>query len=93
MRLMIPLGLIAMVPMLLLPTMRHVWLQAGTGNANFYYFQTVILNVILSIFVLQFLAALVKRRKALAVALRKRDASLVVEGGRKYVRMQKDGER
>lgn len=72
MRLVIPVGLVALIPSLLLPTMRHVWLQAGTGNANFYYFQTVVLNVLLSVFVLQFAAALVKRRKAVAVAFEKR---------------------
>lgn len=83
MRLVIPLGLVALVPSILLPTMRHVWLQAGTGNANFYYFQTVALNVLLSVFVLQFVAALVKRRKALAVALRKRrGASLLAREAR-----------
>lgn len=79
MRLVIPVGMVALVPSLLLPTMRHLWLQAGTGNANFYYFQTVVLNVLLSVFVLQFAAALVKRRKALAVAfLKRRKASSTV---------------
>eukprot|EP00903_Cladosiphon_okamuranus_P007052 g6855.t1 len=72
MRLVIPVGMAALVPSLLLPTMRHLWLQAGTGNANFYYFQTVALNVLLAVFVLQFAAALVKRRKALAVAFERR---------------------
>ncbi|CAM9557697.1 unnamed protein product [Hapterophycus canaliculatus] len=72
MRLVIPVGMVALVPSLLLPTMRHLWLQAGTGNANFYYFQTVVLNVLLAVFVLQFAAALVKRRKALRVAFQKR---------------------
>lgn len=72
MRLVIPTTLAAVVPSLLLPTMRHLWLRAGTGNANFYYFQTVVLNVLLSIIVLQFAAALVKRRKALALAFAKR---------------------
>lgn len=72
MRLVIPVGMVALVPSFLLPTMRHLWLQAGTGNANFYYFQTVVLNVLLCVFVLQFAAALVKRRKALAVAFEKR---------------------
>lgn len=72
MRLVIPVGMAALVPALLLPTMRHLWLQAGTGNANFYYFQTVALNVLLAVFVLQFAAALVKRRKALTVAFKKR---------------------
>lgn len=72
MRLVIPVGMAALVPSLLLPTMRHLWLQAGTGNANFYYFQTVALNVLLAVFVLQFVAALVKRRKALTVAFQKR---------------------
>lgn len=78
MRLVIPIGLAAMVPSLLLPTMRHLWLKAGTGNANFYYFQTVALNVLLSVFVLQFAAALVKRRKALMLALKKRRRAAVV---------------
>lgn len=72
MRLVIPVGMAALVPSLLLPTMRHLWLQAGTGNANFYYFQTVALNVLLAVFVLQFAAALVKRRKALALAFERR---------------------
>lgn len=75
MRLVIPVGMVALIPALLLPTMRHVWLQAGTGNANFYYFQTVILNVLLCVFVLQFAAALVKRRKALREAFEKRRKS------------------
>lgn len=72
MRVVIPVCLAAAVPSLLLPTMRHLWLKSGTGNANFYYFQTVVLNVLLSIFVLQFAAALVKRRKALRQAFEKR---------------------
>ena len=59
--------------------MRHVWLQAGTGNANFYYFQTIILNLMWSMFVLQFAAALVKRRKALAMAFVKRRKAAEVE--------------
>lgn len=75
MRIVIPVCMVALVPSFLLPTMRHLWLQAGTGNANFYYFQTVVLNVLLSVFVLQFVAALVKRRKALAVAFTKRRKS------------------
>lgn len=80
MRLVIPVGMIALIPALLLPTMRHVWLQAGTGNANFYYFQTVILNVLLCVFVLQFAAALVKRRKALRNAFERRRKSVALEG-------------
>lgn len=83
MRLVIPVGMIALIPALLLPTMRHVWLQAGTGNANFYYFQTVILNVLLCVFVLQFAAALVKRRKALRDAFerRRKSEALGEQGG------------
>ncbi|CAM9574960.1 unnamed protein product, partial [Discosporangium mesarthrocarpum] len=73
MRLVVPLALIGTVPCILLPAMRHVWLRAGTGNANFYYFQTVIFNVLHSVFVLQFMAAAVKRRKALANALARRE--------------------
>lgn len=80
MRLVIPVGMAALVPALLLPTMRHLWLQAGTGNANFYYFQTVALNVLLAVFVLQFAAALVKRRKALTVAFQKRRRSKTGDG-------------
>lgn len=80
MRLVIPVGMAALVPALLLPTMRHLWLKAGTGNANFYYFQTVALNVLLAVFVLQFAAALVKRRKALAVAFLKRQKARKGDG-------------
>lgn len=77
MRVVIPVCLAAAIPSLLLPTMRHLWLRAGTGNANFYYFQTVALNVLLSFFVLQFAAALVKRRKALRLAFEKRREAAV----------------
>lgn len=80
MRLVIPVGMVALVPSLLLPTMRHLWLQAGTGNANFYYFQTVVLNVLLAVFILQFAAALVKRRKALRVAFEKRRKAEAASG-------------
>lgn len=82
MRLVIPAGMVALVPSVLLPTMRHLWLKAGTGNANFYYFQTVVLNVLLSVLVLQFAAALVKRRKAVTVAFKnRRQAAAAVEAG------------
>ncbi|CAM9444431.1 unnamed protein product [Ectocarpus sp. 12 AP-2014] len=81
MRLVIPVGMAALVPALLLPTMRHLWLQAGTGNANFYYFQTVGLNVLLAVFVLQFAAALVKRRKALTMAFEKRRKAQAAAAG------------
>lgn len=79
MRLVTPIVLIGFVPGLLLPTMRHLWLQAGTGNANFYYFQTVILNVLMCVFVLQFGAASVKRRKALSMAFVRRRKELEAE--------------
>ncbi|CAN0356895.1 unnamed protein product, partial [Ascophyllum nodosum] len=79
MRLVIPVLMVGLVPSFLLPIMRHVWLQAGTGNANFYYFQTIILNLMWSMFVLQFAAALVKRRKALAMAFVKRRKAAEVE--------------
>lgn len=81
MRLVIPVGMAALVPALLLPTMRHLWLQSGTGNANFYYFQTVGLNVLLAVFVLQFAAALVKRRKALTMAFEKRRKAQAAAAG------------
>lgn len=83
MRLVIPVVMVALVPSFLLPIMRHVWLQAGTGNANFYYFQTVVLNLMWSMLVLQFGAALVKRRKALTMAFVKRRKTVLSVAGEK----------
>ncbi|CAM9412691.1 unnamed protein product [Choristocarpus tenellus] len=80
MRLVAPLAFMGVIPTLLMPTMRHLWLRAGTGNANFYYFQTVIFNVLQCVFVLQFGAAAVKRRKALSTAMARKGKAAGCKG-------------
>ncbi|CAM9642050.1 unnamed protein product, partial [Phaeothamnion confervicola] len=53
-------------PFALMPAMRYLWLQAGSGNANFYYFQSLGFGVLHMAAVLQFVAGTAWRRKALA---------------------------
>jgi len=37
-----------------LPVMRHMWLSVGSGNANYYYFQTLIFQFCMSSLVVEF---------------------------------------
>ncbi|KAG5191409.1 GPI transamidase subunit PIG-U [Tribonema minus] len=57
-------------PLALLPVVARAWLRAGTGNANYLYFQALAANAAAAVGVLQFVAATVRRRKALVMAER-----------------------
>ena len=48
------------------PVMLHSWLEAGTGNANYYYFQTLLALGPLSVLCANMLALVVRRDRALA---------------------------
>jgi hypothetical protein len=41
----------------------RTWLVTGTGNANFYYNQTLIYNTFSSLMILEFTSSMVKRVK------------------------------
>lgn len=52
-------------PLLLMPVMLYLWLVTGSGNVNFFYFQSLVYNFCASIFVLQFTSGCMRHRKAL----------------------------
>jgi phosphatidylinositol glycan class U len=68
MRMLTFIGVGIWIPLLMLPVMIHVWLNAGTGNANYLYFQSLAYQVFLTLVVLQFAGGMMRRRKALATA-------------------------
>ena len=47
-----------------MPLMLHMWLELGSGNANFFYFQTLAYNVFVSLLVLELLKAAGQQRDA-----------------------------
>ena len=53
------------VPATLVVMFYWLWLETGTGNANFMFFQCLAYNVFLSIITLDYISATVKRDKAL----------------------------
>ena len=53
------------IPSLLMPLMWHMWIYAGTGNANFYYFQNLLFLMSVCLLVAQVLKATVSRDKLL----------------------------
>jgi len=55
MSLLVPAMLICVGTCFLLPVMRTMWLHAGSGNANYYYFQTLFLQFCISFLTLQFI--------------------------------------
>ena len=71
------------VPITMLPVMLHLWLRAGTGNANYFYFQGLAYNVFMALGVLQFIAGAERRRKALAIEASKQQKGLAVDEKRK----------
>ncbi|CAM9093938.1 unnamed protein product [Chrysoparadoxa australica] len=60
------------IPTLVMPVVLEQWLVAGTGNANFVYFQGLGFNVFVSLALVQFMAGAVKRRKAIMTAVKLR---------------------
>lgn len=44
----VPAVLVLFVTLCMQPVMMHSWLIKGTGNANYYYFQTVVMNAALA---------------------------------------------
>jgi len=53
------------VPASLVVMFHWLWLETGTGNANYIFFQCLAYNVFLSIITLDYISATVKRDKAL----------------------------
>jgi phosphatidylinositol glycan class U len=53
------------VPVILYTVSYWMWLEAGSGEANFLYFQCLAYNVFVAMIALQFCAATVRRDKAL----------------------------
>lgn len=53
----------------LIPLMWHVWINTGSGNANFYYNQTLVFNCLAGLLVLGTMAVTVTRDKAIRSAL------------------------
>jgi len=63
------ISLIAMaalpVPIILFIMTYGLWVESGTGNANYIYFQCLAMNILFAIIALDFIGATVKRDKAL----------------------------
>ena len=57
------LGVGLSVPAVLMPVMWYLWLDARSGNANYFYFQSLVCCVFLSLTVLEFVAAVVRIQK------------------------------
>jgi len=66
------------VPATLVVMFYWLWLETGTGNANYMFFQCLAYNVFLSIITLDFISATVKRDKALRLTEK---VGLHVQGG------------
>ncbi len=55
------LGVGLVVPLVLGPVMRYLWLEARSGNANYLYFQTLVWSSFLMLLVLEVTVVLVQR--------------------------------
>jgi len=63
-------AVLGIFPLVLMPVMLYLWLVTGSGNVNFFYFQSLLYNFCLSMFVLQFIAASMRHRKALVSTMK-----------------------
>ena len=64
MRLQIVLGVGLLVPSVSMPVQLHMWLSRAAGNSNFFYNQTLVYNIFVSLLVLEFVGAAVRCGKA-----------------------------
>ena len=68
MRLQFVLAVGLLVGSVAMPLMLHMWLTVGSGNANFFYNQTLVYNVFGALLVLEYVGAAVKSGRARRVA-------------------------
>uniref|UniRef100_A0A7S3PTX3 GPI transamidase component PIG-U n=1 Tax=Chaetoceros debilis TaxID=122233 RepID=A0A7S3PTX3_9STRA len=64
------------VPIILYVTFYSMWLETGNGNANFLFFQCLAYNLFLGFITIDFIAATVKRDKALRVTAKKENITI-----------------
>lgn len=57
------LGLGLSVSGVLMPVMRYLWLDARSGNANYFYFQSLVSCVFLCLVVLEFVVLVLQKQK------------------------------
>jgi hypothetical protein len=51
------------VPMVMTPVMKYLWLQMGVGNANFLFFQGLVMWVAYALFMLEYISSFIKFNK------------------------------
>jgi hypothetical protein len=64
MRLKLVLSVALLVPCTLMPVMKDLWLVVRSGNANYYYFQTLVWIFFLCLGLLEFVSAAIRKQKA-----------------------------
>ncbi|GBG29948.1 Phosphatidylinositol glycan anchor biosynthesis class U protein [Hondaea fermentalgiana] len=62
----LPLAIGVLSTSIMLPVMRHMWLTVGSGNANYYYFQTLICQFCATSLFVHFVRATLVRDRVLA---------------------------
>jgi phosphatidylinositol glycan class U len=78
------------VPVLLYIVLYWMWLETGSGEANFLYFQCLAYNIFVANLLVEFCGASVRRDKALRLTLKQDKGTVVDDNGDKEDRSNPD---